>query len=222
MSEVNKYFLVFSLFFGCVAGLDNHLGDHFVSMRICTFYPVFLAGYYYSNIVRKVEHLSGLYNYVLKICSFLFMNVCLLLSIQKVDALYPFIKLLKGKYTYQEMNLGIKGMVARLICYGLWILMIAAVILINSNKEHIYTWLGKRTLSVFVWHNLIVVILFKVIGLKNIMKNILPHYYLFAAICVAIIISIVTAYLPEIRVPTKSEIVPGKQKHEYHDNQLES
>ena len=41
-----KYILAVSLLAGCLAGLDTHFGDHFASMRILVFYPVFLCGYY--------------------------------------------------------------------------------------------------------------------------------------------------------------------------------
>lgn len=199
-----KYVLVCAFFLGCVAGLDNHLGDHFVSMRICTFYPVFLAGYYSCEEVQKMERI-GVYSTILKVCSFIVINVCLLLSVQKVDVIYPFIKLLKGKFTYEEMGMGMMGVFARLICYGLWALMIIAIILVNSRKHHIYTWLGTRTLSIFIWHNLIIVLLFKVGHLKNILKIYVPHYYLIVSICIAVIISILTAYFPGIKIGLKKK-----------------
>lgn len=198
-----KYVMVAILLIGCLAGLDNHLGDHYASMRICVFFPVFMAGYYIDPSVFELKGIQTSVRWIIKICSVLFLLCLLFLCVTKGKALYPMLKLLKGKYNYMEMKMGIWGVLYRLLCYGFWVLMIAAVIFFVTEKERLYTWLGKRTMSVFIWHNLMIVIVLQVLKMKPYLKVNVPHYYLLAAICIAMIITILTSYLPQIRVASK-------------------
>lgn len=198
-----KYMLCAAILIGCLAGLDNHLGDHFASMRICVFFPVFLAGYYTDPKVFELKKLTVMEKRLLRICSWLFLNGCLFLCVTKGTELYPFIKLLKGKYTYFDMGYQIGGVLARLICYGFWAIIILAVIFVNSEKERLYTWLGSRTMAVFLWHNFVIVLILKAGKGADLLKKWMPTYYVFGAICLAIVITIVTSYFPELRIAGK-------------------
>lgn len=209
-----KYMMIVTVFIGCLAGLDNHLGDHFVSMRICVFYPVFLAGYYIKSKIFELKELPKLTRSMLRLCAFLFLNGCLFLCLTRIDILYPFIKLLKGKYTYEEMGFGIEGVLIRLACYVFWIGTISAVLLVNSEKNRIYTWLGKRTMSVFIWHNLILVMLLDVFKRTAFIKKEFSNYYVWSAFCVACIIAVVTSYLPQIRIADKLKLKKNKERGE--------
>lgn len=197
------YMIIAAILIGCLAGLDNHLGDHFASMRICVFYPVFLSGYYTNPSFFELKSFSSASKTTLKICSILFLGICFFLCITKGETLYPFIKLLKGKYDYISMGYSMNGVVIRFLCYAFWALLILAVIFVNTEKERIYTWLGTRTLAVFLWHNFVIVLLFKVFRLTSIMKKNMPTYYVFGAICIAMIIEIMTSYFPQFRIAGK-------------------
>ena len=216
------YVMLIALLVGCLAGLDPHFGDHFASMRICVFYPVFLAGYYMERSVFEEESssrgeagekrpismatLSLPQKLVVKLCGLLVLLICLIVCVQELKTLYPFLKLLKGKFAYGKMGFGLEGILIRLLCYVFWALMICAVIVLCSGHERCSTWLGQRTMAIFIWHSLMIELIFGVFHGTAWFKTNLPHYYLPAAMCAAVVIAIVTAYLPQLRIGEKLRV----------------
>ena len=189
-----RYMLAFAFLIGCLAGLDNHLGDHFVSMRICVFYPVYLAGYYTNPYDLRMLVSSRSKKLVLKISTMVFLTGCFAVSVFQGEHLYPLIKLLKGKYPYEAMGYGIYGVVYRLLCYGFWTVMIYCVIMAVTEKKRIYSWLGQRTMSTFIWHNFFIVLFMSVFHGKKLLRHFFPNYYVIASICIAVLIAIISAY----------------------------
>lgn len=205
-----RYMLLFALVLGCMAGLDNHLGDHFVSMRICVFYPVFLAGFYTDPEKLRLKDKPLILKILLKLGSCLILAALLLIIAVQISKLYPFLKLLKGKYPYENMGFGITGILIRLFCYLFWILIVFAVVILVSDRKHIASWIGRRTMSVFIWHNFIIEMVFKVFPGKKLLVKVFPHYYLAAAVILAMMITILCAYLPEIRLKKRPAPTKGK------------
>ncbi len=195
---------------GCLAGLDNHLGDHLASARICTFYPVFLMGYYTDPL--KMDGGSGgtaghsrplagrIGAGAARILSALGLGLVLVICLMGSETLYPRVNFLKGKSDYAALGLGINGVLLRFICYGFWILMICAVISLCPRREYFWTWLGKRTMSVFIWHKFILTVILKLFYGEYYIKYEMPHYYMFAALCLAVMVTVITAYLPGFRL----------------------
>lgn len=67
LKDVDKRkLLLLAVLAGCMAGYDNHLGDHFASARIVTFYPFFLLGLYLEpeeikkTMKKPVRVISGI------------------------------------------------------------------------------------------------------------------------------------------------------------------
>lgn len=202
VQEMDARFLFFSaLLVGCVAGLDTHFGDHFASMRICVFYPVFLAGFYLDPAWFDLRWRSLRQRLGLRTVSALVLAGCLFLSLRYSKPLYPLVKLFKGKYEYREMGYGLEGVLIRLACYLFWAVMICAVLFLAGEKERFCTWLGQRTMSVFIWHSLVLVVVLNLCHGKILLKFCFPHLYVPAAICVAGILTVLCAYLPQIRMP---------------------
>ena len=210
VSGYNKT-VIFSLalMIGCLAGLDNHLGNHFASMRICVFYPIFFLGYCIKpeqlcfRADPEKSFLAGLTVFqkiMLKISAFGILLIFLGISFFRLDLLNPYINFLKGKTPYSKLELGLVGVPLRLLLYLVWIILIIAIIILVSEKEHLWTWLGTRTMSTFIWHKTVLVLLLNALGLKTLIKENLPHTYIIAAICLAMIVSILTAYLPSLRI----------------------
>lgn len=193
-----KSIMAFAILIGCVAGLDTHFGDHFASMRICVFYPVFLAGYYVDR--HKFELKSKSEKFLSRIVSYMIMAIVFLIFMMRTEQLYPLLKLFKGKYEYAEMDMGMDGLFFRLGCYALWAVLICAVILIGADGKRIFTWLGKRSMAIFIWHGLFVTLIMRTFKVKSLILTELPHTYLICAICIAIGITVICAYLPEFRI----------------------
>lgn len=197
-----KYIMAISIFIGCVAGLDGHFGDHFASMRICTFLPVFFAGYYINaDSITKIQ--EGLAGIVLKIAGIIVLLSGLAVSLMATDELYSLLKLFKGKYEYVDMDMGISGVLFRFACYVFWALMICAIVFATTNRNMIYTWFGQRTMAIFVWHNICLTILLKVLHIDIWLTLNTPHLYLLVVVCISLLVLMFTAYLPEFRISKK-------------------
>ena len=197
-----KIVLTSAIVLGCLAGLDNHLGNHFASMRLCTFYPVFLMGYYtdrkiFEQIEKTTWHSKIVFS---KLLSAAILIIMLAVSLIFSSDLYSKINFLKGKNDYMALGFGVNGVAYRLLCYILWMVFIIAVINICPQREYFWSWLGTRTMSIFIWHKFILIIILKLCYGKYFIKYRMPHYYIIAAICIAVIITVITAYLPEFRI----------------------
>ena len=200
---------------GCMAGLDSHLGNHFASMRLCTFYPVFLAGYYMEPVRLELSGSRFGSSAWLKTCSriiaALVLALAFIICVAQEKKAWPYINFLKGKENYVALHLGMKGVLLRLLCYGLWACLVFCVIILCTERKHFWTWLGERTQSTFIWHKFFLVLLLECLGLKNYFKVNIPHYLIPASICLAIIVAVLTAYLPGFSVRYKK---PNKKSQD--------
>ena len=198
-----SYILVLALLIGCLAGLDTHFGDHFASMRICVFYPVFLAGFYTDPKVFNLDKFTKSGKILVKVASFAVLAIVFILAFRYFGDSKVLIRLFKGKYEYPEMGMHLDGVLWRLLCYAFWSVMISAVIFLTGEKERLYTWIGSRSMSIFIWHTLVIAIVIRATGLRRILMMNMPHYYLIGAVCIAGVITVLTAYLPGFRISKK-------------------
>ena len=220
-----------ALLIGCLAGLDNHFGDHYASLRICVFYPVFLMGYYTDRRIfekektmpdagekRQKKPVQSGQN--ARIAAMLGIVVCLILCLCFAEQVYPYVAMLKGTANYAKTGLGIMGIFWRAVCYIFWGLMIVAFCILAPEKENPFSWIGKKTMPVFIWHRLPVYILFavsygeKTASGKYMLMRRLPHCYLAAVVCIAAILTVLTTYLPEFRIADRMVAVKRKEKEE--------
>lgn len=225
------YCLGLALLIGCLAGLDNHFGDHYASLRICVFYPVFLMGYYTDRrIFEKDKMMSDAGEKRQKkpvqsgqnarIAAMLGIVVCLILCLCFAEQVYPYVAMLKGTANYAKTGLGILGIFWRAVCYIFWGLMIVAFCILAPDRENPFSWIGKKTMPVFIWHRLPVYILFavsygeKTASGKYMLMRRLPHCYLAAVVCIAVILTVLTTYLPEFRIADHLMTVKRKEKEE--------
>lgn len=199
-----KYVMAVALLAGCFAVLDSHFGDHFASMRIMVFYPVFLAGFYSRPEMFDFSSYGRPFRVLIHIASFIAIaSVGCIMFLLSREQLSVILKLFKGKYAYDEMHLGIESVGYRLACYAFWALIIIAVIVTVGNHETWLTWIGSRSMSIFIWHSFVIDLLIKKAGIGELMMREMPDFYIIAAIATAVIITVVTAYLPDFRLAKK-------------------
>ena len=203
IQDIDKRIVLTStILLGCLAGLDNHLGDHFVSLRICTFYPVFLLCYYTNRICFEQKEFRKGWKKVIfsRIPAAALLALVLCICILFGETWYSRINFLKGKRDYMSLGLGINGVIYRALCYGLWIVMILAIIYVCPRRKYIFSWIGTRTMSVFIWHKFILMIILQLFYGKYYIKHEVPHFYIIVALCLAVIVTVVTSYLPDFRI----------------------
>lgn len=192
-----KSALLTALLIGLLAGLDNHLGDHFVSMRICTFYPLFLAGFYFSKEkmiawmqIKRKYHL--VFRSISTCILFLVGSLCYF----KSEFFHPCMMIFRGKYGYEQMGMSFaQGICSRFFCYIFWAILIIALLGAISEKKSVFSFLGQKTMAVYIWHTIVLKIMFDIMGGKELTKLLFPEYYVIAAVVIAAIVTILCTHL---------------------------
>ena len=115
------------------------------------------------------------------------------------------------------MGYGLEGVLIRLACYLFWAVVVCAVLFLAGEKERFYTWLGQRTMSVFIWHSLALVVVLNLCHGTALLKFCFPQLYVLAAVCVAGILTVLCAYLPQIRMPKPTAVVAEPEEREEED-----
>ena len=146
--------LVIAVIAGLLIGFTQ-LGNFFSIPRTLFFYPFFLAGYYFQeNWFETVRAYWKSFTAGLAGLSAILGGWVLLTR----HPLSPFI--FYGRYSYADTNLtNVQGVFVRLLCYGISFLAIFALCAVIPRKQHFYSILGVRTMSIYLFHGLIYSIL---------------------------------------------------------------
>lgn len=184
--------LLAALFFGCIAGCDNHFGDHYASMRIATFYPFFLMGYGTDAIKLR----SVLNHKRIKFPSFFIVILTFIICLIYSDKLYSFIQLLKGRTTYETIGFtGLRGPLIRLVYYvGAFLLVFCILSLIPALKG-LSSKIGQNTLTVYILHPLIITLFFEVLPGSKYINAIWPTFTIPAVFLITLILVILLGCL---------------------------
>ena len=185
------YLIPASIILSCIAGYSKLMGDHYVSMRIVSFYPFFLAGYF-----LEAEQILFWMNKVwMKILS-----LCILLSTAILcwfwtDTFYPLYRFFKGAYPYAEMQndfgFGLHCFFMRFAWYGFAALMSFCIMSLIPKGKTPLTALGAGTISVFMWHSIFDRVFFRWLKGASLLKAAFPTYYTLTAILIAVIVTVV-------------------------------
>lgn len=184
-TDQRKIFFL-SVLAGCMAGYDNHLGDHFASARIITFYPFFLLGLY-----LEPEKLKRTMKKPVRVLCGVLLAITFIIMVWYTDKLYWLLKLFKGKYSYSQAGVnGLQGPIYRLILYAGMFLMAYSVCVVISSKKKWYSEVGKNTLPIFIFHPVAIIILMNILQGKRWLYTFYPVHYVMAAILLSWILVI--------------------------------
>lgn len=136
---------------------DSSVGNYLGISRAFVFAPFFFAGYYTSaDTVRKLSNIKAYIRYPLGL-------LCMAVSV----SIWVFqrniftCQLFYGKTSYSKMKLSFsQGALLRLEVIVIATLMIAALIMLMPKGKTFFSYIGKYTLQVFVFHMLMVSALF--------------------------------------------------------------
>ena len=185
------YLIPASILLSCMAGFSKLMGDHYVSMRIVSFYPFFLMGYF----VEPAKILDIMDKVWVKALSLTILVLTAVLCWIRIDSLFKFYRVLKGSYIYGDMQsvvkFGLHWFFIRLGWYALAVIMSFCVMSIIPKRKTPFTVLGAGTISVFMWHSLFDRWFFKGMGGAKLLKAAWPTYYVLAAILIAFIVTLV-------------------------------
>lgn len=66
------------------------------------------------------------------------------------------VKIFYGRYSYEELGMPLaEGILVRIICYGISFVLIYLFMLVIPREKKLYSYLGERTMAVYIFHGLI-------------------------------------------------------------------
>lgn len=189
-----KYVFIFSIIIGCMVGYDKEISDFLCLSRIFVFYPFFYLGYILdgNKVIKFFEKKKIRIIYIIILLFSMFI-VC-----HYINQIYWLSPLLAGRNPYYDLGkYEIYGGILRLGLYLIsFILSISIMgIIFIFRKNTFFTKCGSRTLQIYVFHWLIIKILFfKGFNIQIWMKEILPNHYNFLIILIALIITMLLSF----------------------------
>lgn len=144
------YHVILTIALGLLIGCSG-MQDNYLSLpRILYFYPFFLAGVHFNrDTVTKLRqnHMRLLFAvFIAAFTAFLaFAPVCRTLST----------KIFYGRYSYDTLSQGIAdGILCRMICYAVSFAMTFAVMILVPERKTCYSYIGTRTMAIYLFHGL--------------------------------------------------------------------
>lgn len=179
------YALTVFVCLGMLAGYDTHLGSFLAAMRLLTFYPFFLAGYYWDT-----EKLTGLLQRKsIRVVSAVLLTVMLVICFYWPD--FVSVRFLKGKNSYRALGMLPFGGLGRGVYYVAVMLLIAAVLaIVPAGNCFVSKW-GGRSIQVYALHFPLIKLLVEQFGLEELCAKIWPQHYAVFVPVIALLLTII-------------------------------
>ncbi len=148
-----KLVLICSFVIAILVGYDQTVGQFLSLSRAIVFFPFFLIGYYLSN-----DQLKNLLEKRLRIPAALLLLGAFILSLLKGDVISPYIRFTYGASSYASIlkeDYLLRGPVLRLTWYVIAIILSVSVMYLIPRCHRWFTYIGQRTLSIYILHILI-------------------------------------------------------------------
>lgn len=161
------YVLITSIVLAVMAGYDSEIGPFLVLRRSITFYPFFFAGYMIDPnlLYEKLKKRS------VRIISLLILACTVVLVFLKFNDITNWRLLFRGMTSYAKIKTEISyawGWLWRLVSFVISGVLTLALISVTPNWDCFLTKIGQRTLSIFVFHNVLIAF---IIGQVSFVKN---------------------------------------------------
>ena len=169
--------VVVSLFAGTFAECGNFLA----LSRVIVLFPFFLLGYYFNgDLILRIRP------WMRVVAAIILLSVGVGLWFG-FDAVSPYIRMSYARISYEELRLtAFTGMAVRMIWYLVAALMTASLLCLIPNRRFRITYIGERTLGVYIVHRLI-----RDIFRDSGMYDRIGHGAVLLVICVLIAVAVV-------------------------------
>ena len=149
VKKIPHHFIL-SIAAGLLIGCSNMPGNFLSIPRILVFYPFFLAGIYFDRQI-----LTSLRTVKNQWITGLFTAACLVFVAVGPFARMYSTKIFYGRYNYESLGqTTLEGILVRIACYAISFLLTYALMLLISEKETSYSYIGPRTMPVYLFHGL--------------------------------------------------------------------
>ncbi|MCD7837775.1 MAG: acyltransferase family protein [Clostridiales bacterium] len=200
------YLIVASIVLGCLAGYCKDIGATGSLSRIVVFYPFFLAGFFLSTdqILRITEHWYS------KLLALAILATACWLCLRYQEELTPYTEFIKGKTNFTSLeDLAPYGGLFRLGLYAVgFLLTFCLIAVIPRFHIPVISTVGKRTLSVYVFHYPLVKYFYTGFVLKDWVLANWPTLYGLAYAVISLLIVLVFALKPFDWLVTKLTTPP--------------
>lgn len=177
------YLFVLSIILACVIGYDREINDYLMLARIINFYPFFLMGYYAKQDMKLLETST-----VKKIGSLVVLTAFISFVWTNITEVYKFRPLFTGRNTYYALEFPEYGILYRLAHYAIASIIGLSIIYIIPNRVNVFTFVGKKTLYIYVIHGVLIKVLRSFQWEQRLMDNFSPTIWKAIVLVSAIVI----------------------------------
>lgn len=171
--------LFLSVVLGLLVGTDYRAGAFLSLSRCIVFFPFFLFGYYFEGeLINRIEKW-------MKVLSITVFIIALLSVYFFVDFFSTHFQILEASTPYESI---VTGMFERSLWYTTSCILIIALILIIPKRQTIFTYIGRRTLPIYIVHRIVCEV-FRVSGFYGYFSNGLQILFLSLLISITLTIS---------------------------------
>lgn len=144
------FYMMISIGLGLIVGLFD-IGNFLTIPRILFFFPFFLAGTEFDSkiiMILRDKYRSTLAFVILSaMVTWLFVDN----SHHKLS-----VKIFYGRQSYDEIGLdAVDGILIRCACYLISFALIYLLMFLVPTKKHRYSYIGQRTMPIYVFHGMI-------------------------------------------------------------------
>ena len=190
INKINiKFLFIFSVLLALAIGYDNSIGDYLFLSRIIVFFPFFCLGYYFSN--KKELLLKITDNKFSKVISFVIIVLFIFICYSKIEVIYSFRGLFTARNSYSVLEQIKKcSCFHRLLAYMISSIMGFSILcLLPNRKITVITNMGKRTLQIYVFHQMLINIINN-IGIFDALEKEFTIYFIYVLMGIAFIITL--------------------------------
>lgn len=177
------YLFTLSIILACVIGYDREINDFLMLARIINFYPFFLMGYYAKQDMKILES-----SVMKKICSLVVLAAFVGIVWVNITKAYEFRPLLTGRNTYYAFEIPGYGILYRLAHYVLASIIGLCIIYIVPERVNILTFIGKKSLYIYVIHGVLLKVLRSFQWEQRLMDNFAPTIWKAMVLATSVVI----------------------------------
>lgn len=143
--------VTFVVILGIFVGLDSSVGTFLCFSKSIVFFAFFLMGYYFKeDTIEKITSTK------VKLVSVLLLSMGVIVVFFNLDFISRYEPIIYANTAYKYLSVsGIYGMFLRTIWYLIGFIMIFAFMSIVPKRKLVITYIGSRTLGIYIVHRLI-------------------------------------------------------------------
>lgn len=183
------YLMIPWIIFALIIGYDSKIADFLCLSRIVVFFPFYYMGYLLDP--KWIETYSQ--DNKRKLLALFFISSFVILVLIGGDKIYFLRYFFSGRNPYSETGIPLMyGGIIRLCCYFIQFIMCASIVILAPDRLRInkISQLGQYTLSVYMFHYIILEILYNKLHIRDYYSLICPSHPNWLILPLALILTV--------------------------------